>query len=108
MLVSAFIDQISKPQPKVFSVTQEKIFEMKFNSQFEMLKTYWWMGLESTAHALKTAAVRDFIANDDTNFDLVVSEQFFQEAMLMFAHKYKAPIVTISKFRVSRLVPGFL
>lgn len=30
-------------------------------------------------------------------FDLVISEQFHQEAMLLFGHKFNAPIVTISE-----------
>lgn len=79
------------------SVTQENIFEMKYNSKFGMLRAYWWMGLESTEHALKSKAVKDFIKNDNSKFDLILAEQFFQESMLMFAHKYKAPIVTISE-----------
>lgn len=33
-------------------------------------------------------------------FDLVISEQFHQEAMLLFAHKFDAPIVTISEWRI--------
>lgn len=71
---------------------------MKFNNQMDMLFTYWSMGLASTEHALKSKAVQDFIKNDHTKFDLILSEQFFQESMLMFAHKYKAPIVTLSEF----------
>jgi glucuronosyltransferase len=71
---------------------------MRFGNQVEMLMSYWGMGLGSTEHALKSKAVKDFIKNDKTKFDLILAEQFFQEAMLMFAHKYKAPIVTISKF----------
>lgn len=70
---------------------------MKFGSQMEMLHSYWWMGLASIEHALKTDSVRNFIKNDKSKFDLVFAEQFFQESFLMFAHKYKAPIVTISE-----------
>lgn len=70
---------------------------MKFNSEVQMLMSYWSLGLHSTEHALKSAAVKDFIRNDKSNFDLILAEQFFQESMLMFAHKYKAPIVTISE-----------
>lgn len=71
---------------------------MKFNNQIGMLFTYWSMGLASTEHALNSKAVKDFIRKDKTKFDLILSEQFFQESMLMFAHKYKAPIVTLSEF----------
>lgn len=34
--------------------------------------------------------------SDDVQYDVVISEQFYQEAWLMFAHKFNAPIVTIS------------
>jgi hypothetical protein len=81
------------------------IFDMKFTSQLDMLFAYWNMGLSSTDHALKTKAVQDFIRNDKSKFDLILAEQFFQEAFLMFAHKYKAPIVTISEF-IWRLIAG--
>lgn len=70
---------------------------MKFSSPFEMLLPYWRLGLSTTEHALKSTSVKDFIKNDRTKFDLIIANQFFQESMLMFAHKYKAPVVTISK-----------
>lgn len=73
------------------------IFGMKFTSQVDMLFAYWSMGLQTTEHALKSKAVSDFIRTDQSKFDLILAEQFFQEALLMFAHKYKAPIVTISE-----------
>lgn len=58
---------------------------------------YWTVGLGSTEKAFQSDSVREFIKNDNTKFDLIFAEQFFQESMLMFAHKYKAPIVTISE-----------
>lgn len=57
------------------------------------------MGLGSTEHALNADNIKDFIKNDKTKFDLIFAEQFFQEALLMFAHKYKVPVVTLSKYR---------
>lgn len=70
---------------------------MKFNSQIEMLLSYWSLGLTSSEHAFNTKSMKDFIKNDKSKFDLIFAEQFFQEAFLMFAHIYKAPIVTLSK-----------
>lgn len=72
---------------------------MKFSSQLDMLHAYWSMGLGSTEHALNADNIKDFIKNDKTKFDLIFAEQFFQEALLMFAHKYKVPVVTLSKYR---------
>lgn len=31
----------------------------------------------------------------DASFDLVISEEFKQESLLMFAHKYNCPLITI-------------
>lgn len=72
---------------------------MKFKGQTDTLFTYWEMGLQSTEHALKAENVQKFVKNDKTKFDLIFTEQFFQESLLMFAHKYKVPIVTLSEFR---------
>lgn len=71
---------------------------MKFRGKTDMLFAYWKMGLGSAEHALKSKNVQKFLKNDNTKFDLVFAEQFFQESMLMFAHKYKVPIVTLSEF----------
>lgn len=68
---------------------------MKFQSDFKNLFFYWEHGIETSEHALKNDVVQKFIAREDLHFDLVISEQFFQESWLMFAHKFQAPIVTI-------------
>jgi glucuronosyltransferase len=73
---------------------------MKFHGQVNMLYAYWGMGLSSTEHALKSKNVKNFIQNDNTKFDLIFAEQFFQESMLMFAHKYKVPIVTLCELLI--------
>lgn len=80
-----------------FAVSQDDIYEMKFHSQINMLYAYWGLGLASTEHALNTENVKNFIKNDKSKFDVIFAEQFFQESMLMFAHKYNAPIVTLCK-----------
>ncbi|XP_058818746.1 UDP-glycosyltransferase UGT5-like [Topomyia yanbarensis] len=71
------------------------IFEAKYSSDISNLFLYWNVGLSTTKYALQNPNVQQFIEQDDSTFDLVISEQFFQEAFLMFAHKYRAPIVTI-------------
>lgn len=81
-------------------VTQEQIFELKFMNQIDMLSMYWWLGIESTKYCLENPAVRNFTLHDDSHFDLILTEQFFQEALLMFAHKYKAPIISLSKYHL--------
>lgn len=69
---------------------------MKYQNDLNNLFLFWNVGLSTTKHALESKNVRNFIDRKDLEFDLIFSEQFFQESFLAFAHKYKAPIVTIS------------
>lgn len=53
-------------------------------------------GLLSTEHALNDPKVQNLInPNNNLHFDLIVIEQFFHDSWLLFAHRYKAPIVSI-------------
>ncbi|XP_065088496.1 UDP-glycosyltransferase UGT5-like [Ochlerotatus camptorhynchus] len=67
-----------------------------FTNPFYKLKILWWLGLATTRHAFESENVQRFMREDGLSFDLVIAEQFAQEAFLMFGHKYKAPIVTIN------------
>lgn len=62
---------------------------------FFKIKSLWDYGLATTKHAIETENVKNFIENDLTAFDLVISEEFKQESFLMFAHKYNCPLITI-------------
>ncbi|XP_050072375.1 uncharacterized protein LOC126560460 [Anopheles maculipalpis] len=79
--------------PYYFPVSD--IYESKYNSDLNNLFLYWRVGLSTTQYALENENVQQFIEQDDTDFDVIISEQFYQEAFLMFAHKYRAPIVTL-------------
>ncbi|ETN60503.1 UDP-glucuronosyltransferase 2B28 [Anopheles darlingi] len=79
--------------PYYFPVSD--IYESKYNSDLSNLFLYWRIGLSTTQYALENEQVQQFIEQDDTDYDVIVSEQFYQEAFLMFAHKYRAPIVTL-------------
>lgn len=48
--------------------------------------------------AFENAEVQKFIKRTDLHFDVIVAEDFFHESLYMFAHKHKAPLVTICKF----------
>lgn len=52
-------------------------------------------------YSLSSANVQQFLKRTDLHFDLVINEEFFMESFLMFAHKYKAPLVTISTYGTS-------
>lgn len=53
------------------------------------------MGIKSGIHGLKDKKVQELIHRNDIHFDLIISEQFFQESWLMFSRKYNAPVITI-------------
>ncbi|XP_041979455.1 UDP-glycosyltransferase UGT5-like [Aricia agestis] len=57
----------------------------------------WRGGLAFTEMALNSSAVQDFL-KEDNKFDLVVVEQFFEEAFYALAHKYNAPLALITTF----------
>ncbi|XP_041775418.1 uncharacterized protein LOC121595468 [Anopheles merus] len=79
--------------PYYFPVSD--IYDSKYNSDLNNLFLYWRVGISTTQYALENENVQQFIEQDDTDFDVIISEQFYQEAFLMFAHKYRAPIVTL-------------
>ncbi|XP_053958144.1 UDP-glucosyltransferase 2-like [Anastrepha ludens] len=74
---------------------RENIFKMHFTSDFENLQMYWHVGLLSSEHAFNDPKVKSLIASKDLEFDLIVLEQFYHESFLMFAHKFKCPVVTL-------------
>jgi glucuronosyltransferase len=69
--------------------------EMNFGDMMNFL--YNTIGIATTEHAMKNEKVQEFIHRNNDKFDLIIAEQFYQEAFLMLAHKYSAPIVTIGK-----------
>uniref|UniRef100_A0A182PLT1 Peptidase S1 domain-containing protein n=1 Tax=Anopheles epiroticus TaxID=199890 RepID=A0A182PLT1_9DIPT len=87
------------PMRKTFPV--EELFAASQTSDISKVDMYWEMGLNTSRYGLQSPNVRQFIERTDLSFDLVISEQFFQESWLVFAHKYSAPIVTISTYGYS-------
>ncbi|KAL7044777.1 hypothetical protein ACKWTF_002044 [Chironomus riparius] len=59
------------------------------------ITSLWGFGISTTQFTLESPSVKSFIENDNSKFDLVISEQFQQESMNMFAHKYNSPLITI-------------
>lgn len=74
-----------------------EFFEAKGVSEsiFFKITSLWDFGIITTKKAFESPVVKKFIENDKTPFDLVISEQFQQEAINMFAHKYNCPLITI-------------
>lgn len=68
----------------------------------------WDAAYFTTEVAFNSSSLQSFIQNDKSHFDLVIVELFFQEALYMFAHKYKAPIVAISTMGFTQYVGDFM
>lgn len=83
-------------------VPHEKLLAMGSTSPFlaitEMIGTMQVVN----EHALKNSNVQKLIHSTDLHFDLVVNEDFFAENLLMFSHKFKAPIITICKYGLNK------
>ena len=73
---------------------------MEFGQTIEMLEI---IGLKTTEHALKQPNIQQIINATQTKgvYDLLLAEQFFQEAFLALATKFDIPIVTSSTFGYS-------
>ncbi|XP_050441002.1 UDP-glycosyltransferase UGT4-like isoform X2 [Adelges cooleyi] len=53
------------------------------------------IAVENTRMYLSASAVQKFIKEDQSKFDLIIVESFFQEATVAMGHKYGAPVVSI-------------
>lgn len=72
------------------------IFNLKYSSDWSNLLLFYRAGLLSTEHALNDDKVKRLIQSENLHFDVIILEQFNHDALLMLAHKFKAPIITIS------------
>lgn len=79
-----------------FKVPIGDIFNLKYSSDWNNLLLFYRAGLISTEHAFNDAKVQHLIQSDNLHFDVIILEQFNHDALLLFAHKFKAPIITIA------------
>lgn len=70
-------------------------------SPFIFIKDMPQMTSVMNKHAFESANVQKFIHSTDLHFDVIINEEFFGDSYLMFAHKFKAPIITICERRSS-------
>lgn len=56
------------------------------------------------AYALESPNVQKLIHSTDQHFDVIINEDFFGDSFLMFAHKFKAPTITICPFGITNYV----
>lgn len=76
---------------------QSKVFEAEESTGMADLLMTPFIGYALAEHALNDPNIRKFIHRTDLHFDLVINEEFFQDSISMFAHKFKAPQITICK-----------
>lgn len=69
---------------------------MKYDSTWNNLFLTWDIGLLTTEYALQDRNVQALLNRTDLKFDVVILEQFFHDSWMMFAHKFKAPLITIA------------
>uniref|UniRef100_A0A2M4CHZ1 UDP-glucuronosyltransferase n=1 Tax=Anopheles darlingi TaxID=43151 RepID=A0A2M4CHZ1_ANODA len=81
------------------SVKVDSLYDLTEISIHSMLMNFLYpLGLETAEYAFTRDNVMHFLRHDNTKFDLLLAEQFYQESYLMLAHKYKVPIVSIGTF----------
>lgn len=49
-------------------------------------------------YAFENANVQKLIHSTNLHFDVVINEEFFADSFLMFAHKFKAPVITMCEY----------
>lgn len=70
---------------------------MAIKSPFQVItESLKYLGVMND-YVYQSVNVQKFIHSTEFQFDVVVNEDFYGESFLMFAHKFKAPIVTICK-----------
>ncbi|KAH8261354.1 hypothetical protein KR044_007860 [Drosophila immigrans] len=76
----------------------EHLFDLTKMTNYDFLKMLEIIGLKTTEHALRQPKVQQLIHAKQTEgvFDLLLAEQFYQEAFLALSYKYKIPVVTTS------------
>lgn len=48
-------------------------------------------------YAFENSNVQKLIHSTNLHYDVVINEEFFADSFLMFAHKFKAPLITMCK-----------
>lgn len=54
---------------------------------------------EWNSHNMASESTHRLINSTGLHFDVIINEEFFADSFLMFAHKFKAPVVTICELK---------
>lgn len=80
------------------SGNQETFLDMAGGSAFLRIHFFKYLSKSWITHSLSNSNVQKLIHSTGLHFDLIINEEFWADSFLMFAHKFKAPIITICKF----------
>lgn len=80
-------------------VPPERFIQVASQSLFQNVDDMKYYPTIWNTYSIENANVQKFIKSTDSHYDLIVAEEFFIDSFYMFAHKHKAPIVTICKFK---------
>lgn len=79
----------------LFAVPQDEFVEQFSSSVFGSIDAMNRLARFRNSLIYESKVFKKFAEQTGLKFDIIVAEEFYQESILMFAHKYKAPVVTI-------------
>lgn len=82
------------------TVPQEALLTMGEQTPFSFISDMASFPNVMNAYAFENPNVQKLIHSTDLHFDVIINEEFFADSFLMFAHKFKAPIVTICEYLI--------
>ncbi|XP_037926212.1 UDP-glycosyltransferase UGT5-like isoform X1 [Hermetia illucens] len=74
----------------------DDLFSLTEMTTSDFIQLVHLIGLTTTDYALKHPKVQELLHDKKLEFDLLLAEQFYQEAFLALAYKYKVPVVTMA------------
>lgn len=76
---------------------QKQVFQAQSQSALSDFLLFTKAGKMMADHFLSNSDVQRFLLRNNLSFDLVINEEFYMESLSMFAFKFNAPLITISK-----------
>ncbi|KAK5645028.1 hypothetical protein RI129_006328 [Pyrocoelia pectoralis] len=87
--------------PPIPEFEKFNFFDLKGVNIFETIMRLEMLGLSIVKAALNSTELQTFLS-EDHHFDLVIIEQFINEAFRGFCHHYRAPCITLSTVASNR------
>lgn len=79
------------------SVSQAKMLEIYSESMFSTLYNIIHVSKILNKIVFEDVNVQRFIKQPGLHFDVILVEDFFNDSLFMFAHKFKAPVISICR-----------